>query len=227
MSWFFVSDTHFFHSNIILHCKRPWFIPEDVDEEGFWINKQVSEVRAEEMNEELIQNWNSVVKPGDNVLHCGDFAWTTSYPQTKRLLKQLNGQIHLCIGNHDSKYVYRCEGFASIKQIQEIKVDGLRIVGCHYPMMAWNQSHSGTLHVYGHTHGTMPEPMHIRAVETSVDCQNFTPISVNQLIKQMLRKTWVPPFKRDFFSDFLVRSGLNALHCSSGPVAADTADQGV
>ena len=52
----FTSDTHFFHNNIIDYCKRPF-------------------VNAEEMNEYIIKQWNSVVKPQDEVYHLGDFAF--------------------------------------------------------------------------------------------------------------------------------------------------------
>ena len=55
----FTSDTHFGHNNIIKFCKRPW-------------------KTTEEMNEALIERWNSVVKPDDIVFHLGDFAFAAN-----------------------------------------------------------------------------------------------------------------------------------------------------
>lgn len=51
---YFTSDTHFYHSNIIGFCKRPF-------------------KNVEDMNETLIENWNRVVGQDDIVFHLGDF----------------------------------------------------------------------------------------------------------------------------------------------------------
>ena len=52
---FIISDTHFSHDNIIGYSNRPFN-------------------NVEEMNETLVRNWNSVVKPTDWVICLGDFA---------------------------------------------------------------------------------------------------------------------------------------------------------
>ena len=54
---FFTSDTHFFHNNIIKYTNRPF--------------KNVNE-----MNEELIKRWNSVVPKDGIVFHLGDVSLT-------------------------------------------------------------------------------------------------------------------------------------------------------
>lgn len=51
----FTSDLHLNHSKIIEYCNRPFS-------------------NIEEMNEMLINNWNSVVKPKDIVFCLGDIA---------------------------------------------------------------------------------------------------------------------------------------------------------
>ena len=48
---FFTSDTHFNHANIIHFCNRSF-------------------KNAEQMNETLIANWNSVITPDDTVFLC-------------------------------------------------------------------------------------------------------------------------------------------------------------
>ena len=52
---YFTSDHHFWHTNIIQYCNRPF-------------------VSIEEMNEVLIQNWNDLVLPEDEVYYLGDFS---------------------------------------------------------------------------------------------------------------------------------------------------------
>lgn len=56
----FTSDTHFGHNNIMKFCQRPW-------------------KTVEEMDNALIQNWNSVVGENDIVFHLGDFAFAPNW----------------------------------------------------------------------------------------------------------------------------------------------------
>lgn len=81
MDIWFTSDHHFGHANIISFCDRPY---DNVDH----------------MNEMLIQNWNSLVKPNDLVYHQGDLCMG-KIEKTLPLIKRLNGIIVLIPGNHD------------------------------------------------------------------------------------------------------------------------------
>ena len=73
---FYTSDTHFNHRAIIDHAKRPF-------------------ANMEEMNEAMIENWNRVVAPHDDVYHLGDFA----FGGAEAILTRLKGNIHLIRGN--------------------------------------------------------------------------------------------------------------------------------
>ena len=70
---FFTSDTHFYHSNIIRFCNRPF-------------------ANVEQMNESMIRNWNSVVGQDDEVFHLEDFCLGGSAEWAK-ILDRLNGHI--------------------------------------------------------------------------------------------------------------------------------------
>ena len=59
MDIWFTSDSHFGHRNIITYSSRPFS-------------------SVEEMDETLIQNWNSVVKPNDLIFNLGDVFFSQS-----------------------------------------------------------------------------------------------------------------------------------------------------
>jgi calcineurin-like phosphoesterase family protein len=55
------------------------------------------------MNEALIENWNSVVKPEDKVYHLGDVYMGGARGYTENLLvHRLHGHKRLILGNHDN-----------------------------------------------------------------------------------------------------------------------------
>lgn len=80
-TWF-ISDTHFGHKKILEYEKE--HRPFD---------------SIEEMNEAIIDRWNSVVRPKDIVYHLGDFALHSSYIP---LAGKLAGKKYLVLGNHDT-----------------------------------------------------------------------------------------------------------------------------
>ena len=75
---YLTADLHFGHENIIKYCNRPF---NDVHE----------------MNNTLINNWNSIVNEDDLIFCLGDF----SFREADRYAKYLNGEIILIRGNHD------------------------------------------------------------------------------------------------------------------------------
>jgi calcineurin-like phosphoesterase family protein len=85
MTIWFSSDTHFGHENIIKYCDRPF---KNVDH----------------MNEVIIDNWNSVVSPGDTVYHLGDVA-LGQIDKSLACVSRLNGYKILILGNHDRPFM--------------------------------------------------------------------------------------------------------------------------
>lgn len=166
---FFTADLHLFHANIIKYCRRPF---SSVDE----------------MNDTIIRNWNRVVGPHDYVYNIGDFGFFRTKQQLGEILDALNGYKLFLQGNHDKKVAslgLRFEGGNLIKT----KVEGQEIVLCHYAMRVWENSHHGSWHLYGHSHGTLPELLNSLSFDVGVDCWNFTPISFEQVKEIMTIKT--------------------------------------
>ena len=172
MSIFFTADTHFGHTNIIKYCNRPYSSTEENDNQ-------------------LIKNYNEVVGPKDIVYFLGDFCFKKSH-DFDYYFNQLNGQIHFIEGNHDRDAQKNRNRFASYSKYREIKVDGITIVLCHYAFRVWNKSHHGSWHLYGHSHGSLPDDPHARSIDVGVDCHNYRPIEFNEIKKIMDRKLWQP-----------------------------------
>ncbi len=177
MQHWFISDTHFGHKNIIRYSNRPFSSVED-------------------MNEALIQNWNALVKPDDVVWHNGDFAFMP-YSDFKSLIWRLNGHINVILGNHDKMIIqHRADllkhgKIESIQNYAELKTAGKMFVLFHYGQRVWNKSHHGSIHLYGHSHGSLPP--HGKSVDVGVDCKEITheyrPVSLDEVVKYMETRT--------------------------------------
>jgi calcineurin-like phosphoesterase family protein len=166
----FTSDTHLGHANVIEHCQRPF-------------------ASLAEMDDAILGNINALVMPQDILYHLGDFAWKNPKEYRSRIKCR---QVHLVIGNHDRK-VAESVGFASVSGYKELKVgEGRqRIVLCHYAMRVWNQHHRGAWHLYGHSHGSLPDEGR-RAFDVGVDCWAYKPLSLEQVSAEMSQRSVVP-----------------------------------
>lgn len=172
---FFTSDLHFFHANILKYTNRPF---NTVDE----------------MNEALIANWNSRVSKSDIVWIIGDFAFADE-ERVVNVITRLNGEKHFVIGNHDKmfkKYDFKQElkkhNFIVHSALEEIYVTDAahpqgkqHIVLCHFAMRVWNKSHRGSWHLYGHSHGTMPDDLNSLSTDVGVDRWNCAPVEYTEL----------------------------------------------
>lgn len=107
------------------------------------------------------------------------------------LLKNLNGAIYYIRGNHD-KFNSKISYFEWIKDFAEIKVNDQKITLCHYAMRVWNCSHHGAWHLYGHSHGSLPDDPNSLSFDVGVDCWDFKPISFEQVKERMKQKTFKP-----------------------------------
>lgn len=45
--------------------------------------------------------------------------------------------------------------FSSVQHYKEVKMEGTKVILCHYAMRVWNLSHRGSIMLYGHSHGTL------------------------------------------------------------------------
>lgn len=178
---YFIADTHFFHSNIIKYCRRPF-------------------ADIEAMNNALIQNWNTTVRSDDEVYILGDFAFQKA-DKVHHLAKRLAGKKYLIRGNHDKflkDYASYEDDFVWIKDYSELSACGRKFVLFHYPITEWAGYYHDAIHCYGHVHngavaqGTIeqlekmekkPYMLPGRSVNVGVDVTGFRPISIYEVIR--------------------------------------------
>lgn len=138
MSNYYIADLHIGHANVISYDNRPF---ADVDE----------------MNQALVNNWNSVVTDDDTVYVLGDFIWGKEY-LWEPWLKQLSGKKNLILGNHDphggfSKSIRK--HFHEVTNLLEIKDSGYHVIMCHYAIPFHRADYATNCYMlYGHVHNT-------------------------------------------------------------------------
>lgn len=179
---FFTSDSHFYHKNIIEYCKRPY-------------------LSIDEMNEDLIEKWNSVVGPDDIVFHLGDFIFGGTQ-KWEEILKRLNGKKYLILGNHDEKNITSSVEpyFENIAYKMHIYIEDKSIYLNHCPERCFAGSWRGenaTWQLFGHVHSSKrcKEGLDVRRLtdmfptqyDVGVDNNNFTPVSFNK-VKEIIEK---------------------------------------
>lgn len=167
MIWF-TADTHFGHAKSTPYCSRPF-------------------ASVEEMDAALIANWNRVVALRDEVWHLGDFCFRTD---PKRYRDQLNGRIHLRWGNHDRDRKALTPLFESVGDVHYLRYEGRKFFLSHYAHRTWPSSHHGTFHLFGHSHGDLPG--YGRSMDVGVDAQQYTPISINEVMERLAREAPTP-----------------------------------
>ncbi len=177
---FFTSDTHFGHINLYGKGHRTLPLPGLESKNA----KELCQIG----DQLIIDNWNAVVGKGDHVYHLGDFAWHNPW----HYIGQLNGNIHLILGNHDRINAAEASAFASVSDMKTVSVEGQKIVLCHYAMRVWNQSGRGRWHLYGHSHGSLFDDPFSKSFDVGMDCWNFKPLSFAEVAAKMATKTFKP-----------------------------------
>ena len=177
----FTSDTHF--------CHQPSFVWEP---RGF--------TNVEEMNEAIVERWNSVVKPEDEVYHLGDFA-LNDIDAAIPYINRLNGTIRWIIGNHDTdkkrvKIVDECPNVWEIGYADLIKYDKkFSIYMSHYPTFTANfddkkfSQHVIAIHGHIHSKNNWMIPTNPFLYHVGVDSHNCTPVHIDEVLSD-IRQRW-------------------------------------
>ena len=167
-----ISDTHFGHNNILTFTNEDGSPVRDFDS-------------VEEMNETMVDRWNSVVKQGDRVYHLGDVMFGDK-ENFKKLWPRLNGTKRLVVGNHDNIKWLSQGGFFGKVYMWRIFRDHELLLS-HVPL---HQSQfradfnggtvsSNFLNVHGHIHARPSPEGPYKCV--CVEQTNYTPVHIDDL----------------------------------------------
>lgn len=159
MKYFFLSDEHYGHSNIIKYCDRPFSSVEDMDNQ-------------------IIKNCNSVVGPDDFFIHGGDFTLSRN---SDKYIRRLNGHHIFLRGSHD--YWMDNKKDICFSQIWENNINGIYVVVCHYNMRTWPRSFHGSIQLFGHSHGKLTPREN--QFDISVEANNYFPVDMETIKKKL------------------------------------------
>lgn len=168
-----ISDTHFNHTNILSFTDSRTGLPV----RGHLFDS------VEQMNEHMIERWNSVVKPGDIVYHLGDVIMgNRDWMNTN--WNRLHGSKRLIVGNHDDiKFLSSGGWFKKVDMWRQFSEFNLLLshVPLHETSLIRGRPDSGhqMVNVHGHIHqNPSPDGPYINV---SVEAVNYTPQHIEDL----------------------------------------------
>lgn len=159
--FYFTADEHYGHKRVIEYSGRPFS-------------------SVQEMDECIMDNFNSVVTGKDTTVHIGDFSLAGKKREIieKKYIQRLNGNHIFVNGSHD--HWLRS---SHPKSIWERKIENQQICCCHYAMRTWPKSHYGAWLLFGHSHGRMPDYGY--STDVGVDARDYKPVSFEELRAEM------------------------------------------
>lgn len=159
MNKWFISDTHFSHTNIIRYTGRPF-------------------QSVHEMNERMIENWNTHIESQDIVFFLGDFGLGTTEFLTN-LCSELNGN-KICIrGNHDGSPAKMHKiGFSSVFESAFIKIGRHHVELIHIP----SNPPPSHFQLHGHVHEKRPNRLVGRQLNLCVEVWDYKPVPEKAII---------------------------------------------
>jgi len=167
---YFISDTHFGHKGSLS-----------------WPNGKARPFKdVNEMNQTIINNWNSIVTDEDTVYMLGDFAYKCNTTTINHIFNSLKGKIIFIKGNHDGRTLKANQfkhRFESVHDRINFEYNGYTFVLDHYPIYSWLLKNRGSIHLHGHTHGT-PTNITGKIMDVSCEALNYKPISIEDIIKK-------------------------------------------
>ena len=176
MIWF-TSDLHLGHNREFIYRAR-----------GF--------ESVEEMNDQIIRRWNTLVHPLDDVYILGDIMLGDN-ARGMAAIAELKGRLHLIRGNHDTDtrigLFKDCRQFIEICDAKYLKYEKYHFYLTHYPCLTGNLHKESlsqmTLNLHGHTHAEESFFYDLPyCYNVGVDAHACFPVSLERVIEDMKNK---------------------------------------
>ena len=156
MTWI-ITDTHFWHHNIIKYCDRP-----------------------KDHNERMIQAWCDMVQPEDEIIHLGDVIFGSKKSGLVDLLASLPGIKHHIRGNHDKKSpdYYVDSGFTTSANFFVRD----QIYFSHRPEQVLRPGCK--INIHGHVHNAQPREYHYfpKSVALIIEYEDYKPVDLEEFM---------------------------------------------
>ena len=171
---FLCSDWHFNH-----------------DRDFVWQARGFSNV--DEMNAAIVARHNEVVAPDDDVYVLGDLMLGKN--DGTNLIEQMNGKLHIILGNHDSPI--KIEKYKQLSNVVDINwATSFRyrkyfFYLSHYPSITSNPDdnkslHQKTINIFGHTHSNEIFYNNISYMyNVAMEAHNCYPVNIDDAIEEM------------------------------------------
>ena len=179
MSIWITSDLHINHGNIAGPTVSQW-------KHGFRDFEN-----THEMNKTIFNTINKYIKPDDILYFLGDFCFG-GHSLTPTWRSHIACQtIHVCRGNHDLHIDLYKDSFTSIQDVLTVKHGKHTFFMSHYSHRVWLGHHKGVIHLYGHSHNTIPD--HGRSMDVGIDVAKklfgeYRPFRMEEIINIMDKK---------------------------------------
>lgn len=186
MNIWFTSDLHWSHINIAGPTISTWKKGYR-DFDSVW-----------DMNKCLLNNLNELIKEEDILYFLGDwsFGGNENVEKYRNLLRVKD--IRFILGNHDTKKVNYSNYFTWVKPIWEGKINDRYFVLNHFAQKTWNHMHQKSIHLYGHSHGSLEDSPYELSIDVGVDTclyghKKYTPYHYDEICNIMDNyKTFIP-----------------------------------
>jgi len=141
---------------------------------------------VEEMNDHLIEQWNSVVSDGDMVYVAGNFAWDPE--SLEYAIKRLNGSMVVMGGEMDhaiydfASKIGEESGVAyTPDQIKILK--SLNVVISYWPLKTWPNKDKNSISIVGHPDKEYKTSHVDKVINVSCDMWDFKPVNVKDMLQ--------------------------------------------